>query len=132
MFEIRIPPETPTERKAVLQLVQMLAGMEPGPGPADAHAKTSSAPVAEPPASTAEDCGRCRRDRHDRLPSAAERRAGSGLQRPAGAGGAPGLRPGEWRGGLKKVLDRFGARRVSDIKPEQYAEVMTIARGEVG
>ena len=31
---------------------------------------------------------------------------------------------------LKEVLDRFGARRVSDIKPEHYADVMTIARGE--
>ena len=32
---------------------------------------------------------------------------------------------------LKNLLDRVGARRVSDIKPEQYAEVMTIARGEL-
>jgi hypothetical protein len=30
---------------------------------------------------------------------------------------------------LKEVLDRFGARRVSDIKTEHYPEVMTIARG---
>ena len=57
MFEIRIRPETPTELKAVLQLVQTLGGMKPGPGQADAHAKTSSAPVAEPPASAAEDAG---------------------------------------------------------------------------
>ena len=55
MFEIRISPETPTELQAVLQLVQLLAGMEPGPGPADAHANTSSALVAEPAAVTTED-----------------------------------------------------------------------------
>jgi len=32
---------------------------------------------------------------------------------------------------LRGVLDRFGARRVSDIKPEHYAEVITIAQGEI-
>jgi hypothetical protein len=31
---------------------------------------------------------------------------------------------------LKQVLERFGARRVSEVKPEHYAEVMTVARGE--
>ena len=31
-------------------------------------------------------------------------------------------------GALKEVLERFGARRVSDLEPEHFAEVMTIAR----
>jgi hypothetical protein len=131
VFEIRIRPETPTERKAVLQLVQMLGGMEPGPGPADAHAKTSSAPVAESPASTAEDAA----DAEDIVsiepsPPSGEPHPGynaqqvlEALQDFARLNGAA---------ALKQVLDRFGARRVSDLEPEQYGDVMTIARGEEG
>ena len=132
MFEIRISPETPTELKAVLQLVQTLAGMKPGPDQADARAKTSLAPVPEPPASTAE--------------GAADAEEIVAMDGPSGPSGEPDPAYSAQQvlealqdfarvngaAALKKVLDRFGARRVSDIKPEQYAEVMTIARGEAG
>ena len=131
MFEIRISPETPTELKAVLQLVQLLAGMEPGPGPADAHANTSSALVAEPAAVTTEDRADAEEIGTIDVPSPpsgepdpaySAQQVLEALQDFARVNGAA---------ALKKVLDRFGARRVSDIKPEQYAEVMTIARGEL-
>jgi hypothetical protein len=131
LFEIRITPETPTERKAVLQLVQMLAGMEPGPSPTDAHADTSSAPLTEPPASSAEDAA----DAADIVsiepsppsgepdPAYSAQQVLEALQEFARVNGAA---------ALKQVLDRFGARRVSDLEPEQYGDVMTIARGEEG
>jgi hypothetical protein len=130
VFEIRITPETPTELKAVLQLVQTLAGMKPGPGSGDAHAKTRGAPVPEQSASTAEDAA----DAEDIVsiepsppsgesdPTYSAQQVLEALQGYARENGAA---------ALKEVLDRFGARRVSDIKPQQYAEVMSIARGEL-
>jgi hypothetical protein len=132
VFEIRICPETPTERKAVLQLVQMLAGMEPGPGPADAHANTSSAPVAERAAVATEDPADAEESGTIDAPSPptgepdpaySVQQVLEALQDFARVNGAA---------ALKKVLDRFGARRVSDIKPEHYAEVMTLARCKEG
>ena len=54
MFEIRISPGDPTELKAVLQLVQLLAGMSRGPArrrPRENELRAGP----EPPASTAED-----------------------------------------------------------------------------
>jgi hypothetical protein len=130
VFEIRISPESPTELKAVLQLVQTLAGMKPGPGLTDARAKTSLAPVLEPPASTAEDAADAEDvvsidpapPRGEPEPGYSAQQVLEALQDFARVNGAA---------ALKKVLDRFGARRVSDIKPEQYAEVMTVARGEL-
>jgi hypothetical protein len=131
MFEIRISPESPTELKAVLQLLQMLAVMEPGPGTAGAHAKTRCAPVTEPPDSTAEDAADAEQlisiypspPSGEPDPAYNAHEVLEALQNFARGNGAV---------ALKKVLDRFGARRVSDIKPEHYAEVMTIARGEEG
>jgi DNA-directed RNA polymerase subunit F len=124
LFEIRICPETPTELKAVLQLVQTLAvGPSATPHPA---------PIAAPPASATED------------PANAEDVVSIDILSPPG--GKPDLAYSAQQvlealqdfarvngaAALKKVLDRFGARRVSDITPEQYAEVMTIAQGEEG
>ena len=128
MFEIRINPETPTELKAVLQLVQALGGMKLGPDQADARC----APVAAAPASTAEGAADAEESGTIDVPSPpigepepaySAQQVLEALQDFARVNGAA---------GLKKVLDRFEARRVSDIKPEQYAEVMTIARGEEG
>jgi hypothetical protein len=130
VFEIRISPETPTEFKAILRLLQELAIMEPRPGPADAHTKTGCAPVAAALASTAEDAA----DAEDIVSIDPSRPSGEpdpaynaqqvleALQGFARENGAA---------ALKNVLERFGARRVSDIKPEDYTEVMTIARGEL-
>jgi hypothetical protein len=130
VFEIRIRPETPTELQAVLRLLHELAVVEPGPGLADTRTKTSSAPVREQPASTAEDAAGPEAlvsiepsppsGEQDSAPSAQQ--VLEALQEFARMHGAV---------GLKQVLDRFGARRVSDIKPEHYAEVMTIARDEL-
>jgi hypothetical protein len=132
LFEIRICPETPTEFKAVLQLVQTLADMKAGVGQAGPGTTPSSAPVAAPPASTAGDPA----DAEEIVsidipwppsgkpdPAYSAKQVLDGLKDFARANGAA---------ALKEVLDRFGARRVSDIKPEHYAEVMTIARGEEG
>ena len=129
MLSIWICPETPTELQAVLRLLHELAIVEPGPGLADTRTKTSSAPVREQPASTAEDAA----DAADVVsidppPSSGEpgpaysaQQVLEALQDYARVNGAV---------GLKNVLERFGARRVSDIKPEHYPEMMTIARGE--
>jgi hypothetical protein len=130
LFEIRISPESPTERKAVLQLVQTLAGMKPGPGPADIHASTRLSPVAEPIAVATEDAA----DAEDIVsiepsppsgesdPAYSAQQVLEALQDFARVNGMV---------ALKKLLDRFGARRVSDIRPEHYGEVMTVARGEL-
>ena len=132
MFEIRISPESPTELNAVLRLLQELAGMKPASCLADAHANTSSALVAEPAAVTTEDRADAEEIGTIDVPSPPSGKPDpaynaqqvlEALQDFARVNGAA---------GLKKVLDRFGARRVSDIKPEQYTEVMTIARGEEG
>jgi hypothetical protein len=131
MLEIRISPETPTEFEAVAQLMQKLAGMKAELGLADARANTSSAPLTEPPASTAEEAADAEDSASlDPLPPTGERDPAysaqqvlEALQDFARVNGAV---------ALKKVLDRFGARRVSDIKPEHYGEVMTVARGEEG
>jgi hypothetical protein len=131
VFEIRISPETPIELKAVLQLVQVLAGMKLEPGQAGAGATPSSAPVAAPPAPVAEDATAAEEivtidnpwppsGKPD--PAYSAQQVLEALQDFARVNGAA---------ALKDVLDRFGARRVSDIKPEHYAEVMTIARGEL-
>ena len=130
MFEIRIYPQSPTEFKAVLELVQALAdarqeaggaaqrGADPGPAPlvdTPAHASALPAEVEETVTSD--------------IPGPSSRKADQAhgpqqvfeaLQDYARANGAA---------ALKEVLDRFGARRVSDLQPEHYAEVMTIARG---
>jgi hypothetical protein len=131
MLEIRISPETPAEFEALAQLMQKLAGMKPELGLADARATTSSPPVAGPPASTAEDAA----DAADIVsiepsPPSGEPDPGynaqqvlEALQDFARLDGAV---------ALKQVLDRFGARRVSEIKPEHYGDVMTIVRGEEG
>jgi hypothetical protein len=132
VFELRISPESPTELQAVLQLVQMLAGMKPGPVLTDARATTSSAPVAEPAASTTEDAADAEEIGTIDVPSPpsgepdpaySAQQVLEALQAYARVNGAA---------ALKEVLDRFGARRVSDIKPEDYGEVMTIARGDEG
>jgi hypothetical protein len=129
MLEIRISPETPAEFEAVAQLMQKLAGMNAELGLADARANTSSAPLTDPPASTAEEAA----DAADIVsiepspPSSAPDPAYSAqqvleaLQEFARTHGAI---------GLTQVLDRFGARRFSELKPEQYRDLMTIVRGE--
>jgi hypothetical protein len=127
VFEIRISPETPTELKAVLRLLQELAGA----GQGGAGERPNSAPVAAPPATVAEDGTGAEEivtidipwppsGKPD--PAYSAQQVLEGLQDYARVNGAA---------ALKEVLDRFGARRVSDIKPEHYAEVMTIARGEL-
>jgi hypothetical protein len=131
VLEIRISPETPTEFKAVLQLVQTLAVTKPGPGQADPGAKMSPAPAAEPAAPPREgptepeeiitiDLAWSPSGKPD--PGYSAQQVLEALQKYARANGAAALR---------EVLERFGARRVSDIKPEDSAEVMTIARGEL-
>ena len=130
MLEIRISPENPTEMRAVLQLVQALAGMNAEPCQAGAGATRSSAPVAAPPVPVAEDVTGAEEivtidipwppsGKPD--PAYSAQQVLEALQDFARVNGAA---------ALKEVLDRFGARRVSDIKPEHYADVMTIARGE--
>jgi hypothetical protein len=131
VFEIRISPDTPTELNAVLRLVQTLAVMKPGAGQAGPGAKTSPAPVAESPAPLAEHPTDAEEivtidipwpPSGEPDPARSAQQVLEALQEFARANGAAALR---------EVLDRFGARRVSDIKPEHYAEVMTIARGEL-
>jgi hypothetical protein len=129
MFEIRISPETPTEFKAVVRMLQELADAQAEPGQTGGGVKASSAQLPEPPASTAEDAA----DVQDIVsiefspasgepdPTYSAQQVLEALQGYARENGAA---------ALKKVLDRFGARRVSEIKPEHYREVMTIARGE--
>jgi hypothetical protein len=129
VLEIRISPETQTELKAVLRLLQQLAEGVAERAQADAGATPSTAPVAAPPAAIAED------DAKEIVtidiswppsgnldPAYSAQQVLEGLQDFARVNGAA---------ALKEVLDRFGARRVSDIKPERYEEVMTIARGEL-
>jgi hypothetical protein len=126
VLEIRISPETPTEMKAVLRLLQELAGA----GQAGAGATRSSAPVAAPPAPVEDATGAEEIVTTDIPwppsgnpdPAYSAQQVLEGLQDYARVNGAA---------ALKEVLDRFGARRVSDLKPEHYAEVMTIARGEL-
>ena len=102
MFEIRISPETPTELKAVLQLVQTLAGMKPGPGLADARAKTSSAPVPEPPASTAEDAADAEEIVTIDGPSPPSGKPDPAYSAQQVLEALAGLRPGERRGGAEE------------------------------
>jgi hypothetical protein len=131
VFEIRISPETPTELKAVLQLVQTLADMEAGPGQADPGATPRPAPIAEPPASATKNPADVEEIVTIDIPAppsgkpdkACAQQVLEGLQDFARVNGAA---------ALKELLHRFGARRVSDLKPEHYAEVMTTARGEEG
>jgi hypothetical protein len=131
VLEFRISPENPTEMRAVLQLVQALAGMKAEPCQASAGATPSSAPVSVPPAPVAENTTGAEetvtieipwppRGKPD--PTFSAQQVLEALQDYARVNGAA---------ALKEVLDRFGARRVSDIKPEHYAELMTIARGEL-
>jgi hypothetical protein len=131
VFEIRISPETPTELKAVLQLVQTLSGIGVESCQASIGATGSSAPVAAPPAPVAEHATGAEEIVTIDIPwppsgksdlAYSAQQVLEGLQDCARVHGAA---------ALKEVLDRFGARRVSDIKPEHYAEVMTIARGEL-
>jgi hypothetical protein len=131
VLEFRISPENPTEMRAVLQLVQALAGMKAEPCQASAGATPSSAPVSVPPAPLAENTTDAKEivtidipwpPSGEPDPARSAQQVLEVLQEFARANGAAALR---------EVLDRFGARRVSDIKPEHYAEVMTIARGEL-
>jgi hypothetical protein len=55
VLEIRISPENPTEMRAVLQLVQALAGMKAAPCQASAGATPSSVSVGAPPVPVAQD-----------------------------------------------------------------------------
>jgi hypothetical protein len=131
VFEIRISPETPAEFKAVLQLVQALADGRQGAEAAKRDAGPGPAPVAEAPGRASA----CPAEVEEIVtidipwppsgepdPAYSAPQVLEGLQDFARVNGAA---------ALKEVLDRFGARRVSDIKPEHYAEVMTIARGEL-
>ena len=131
MLEIRICPETPIEFKAALQLVTALASAEaeaeplqPTTKPKASATKLKTVPPTEPAASDAQgsyvdDIPYPPSGNPD--PAYSAQQVLEALQDYARVNGAA---------ALKEVLDRFGARRVSDIKPEHYAEVMTIARGE--
>ena len=134
MLEIRICPETAIEFKAALQLVTALASAEAEPAPAQPRAKpwerpatkADTAPAAQP-ATPASDAGTSDVDDipyppFDPEPRYSRQQVLDALKDYAQTNGAV---------ALKEVLDRFGARRVLDIKAEHYPEVMTIARGEL-
>jgi hypothetical protein len=131
VLEIRICPETAIEFKAALQLVTTLAGAEAGPEPGTKPwehrgAKPEAVPAAQPAtvalgtAADPDDIPYPPFD--DPRPAYSRQQILDALQEYAQTNGAV---------ALKEVLDRFGARRVSDIKPEHYPEVLTIARGEL-
>jgi hypothetical protein len=131
VLEIRICPESAIEFKAALQLVTTLAGAEAGPEPGTKPwerraAKPEAVPAAQP-ATVASDTASDPDDIpyppfDDPRPACSRQQVLEALQGYAQTNGAV---------ALKEVLDRFGARRVSDIKPEHYPEVLTIARGEL-
>ena len=139
MLEINFRPETPAERRAALQLMATLASAEPEPEQpkakpwkatvAPAAADAPRANPAEPATAQADEPAEFATDDIPWPPSGAPERTYSrndiveALQDYARVNGAV---------ALKQVLDQFGARRVSDIKPEHYPEVMTIAQGELG
>jgi hypothetical protein len=137
VLEINFRPETPAERRAALQLMATLASAEaeppqrktkpwePSAAPADLGASTAARSV--PPEPLEEPAEIVSIDIPWPPSGAPDRTYGrndvmEALQDYAQVNGAV---------ALKQVLDRFGARRVSDIKPEHYAEIMTIARGEL-
>jgi hypothetical protein len=134
VLEIRICPETAIEFKAALQLVTTLAGAEAGAEPPKPRTKPwelrATKPEAVPaaqPATVASDTASDPDDIpyppfDDPRPACSRQQVLDALQEYAQTNGAV---------ALKEVLDRFGARRVSDIKPEHYPEVLTIARGEL-
>ena len=133
MLEINFRPETAIEFKAALQLVTALASAEAGSEPPQPRTtpwerratEPEAAPAAQPaPAAsgTASDADDIPYPPFDPGPRYSRQQVLDALQDYAQANGAV---------ALKEVLDRFGARRVSDIKTEHYPEVMTIARGEL-
>ena len=131
MLEINFRPETPAERRAALQLMEALAGAEPEAEQPKAKPWEAAAAPVEPPAAPGplQEPAEFATDDIPWPPSGAPERTYSrndiveALQDYARVNGAV---------ALKQVLDQFGARRVSDIKPEHYPEVMTIAQGELG
>jgi hypothetical protein len=138
VLEINFRPETAIEFKAALQLVTTLASAEAEPEqPKTKPWKGSIAPTApEVQRTTPADAAPAPAQEPaefvtDDIPWPPSRQSArtysrndivEALQDYARVNGAA---------ALKEVLDRFDARRVSDIKPEHYAEVMTIARGEL-
>jgi hypothetical protein len=131
VLEINFRPETAIEFKAALQLVTALASAEGESEPAQPRAKPWNRPAkpeaAAPdqpaaPAPAVSDADDIPYPPCDPEPSYSRQQVLNALQDYAQTNGAR---------ALKEVLDRFGARRVSDIKPEHYPEVMTIARGEL-
>jgi hypothetical protein len=131
VFEIRISPETPTEFKAVVRMLQELANARAESGQASGGAKTSSASVAAAPASTAEDAADAEGNASIDAPSPPSGEPDSAYSAQQVLEALQGYARENGAAALKEVLDRFGARRVSDIKPREYPEVMRIARGEL-
>ena len=102
MFEIRICPETPTELKAVVRMLQELADVQAGVRPSGWRRETSSAPVPEPPASTAKDAADAEEIVSIDIPWPPSGKPDPAYSAQQVLEALAGLRPGERRGGAEE------------------------------